>query len=308
MARKAASTLYRRLLTVAVAMLTSGCLAITTFPASDTGSAISGVDLSDVSLTIGSKEFTEQLILGQIAGQALAAAGAKVSDQTGLVGTTLVRESLKTGQIDLYWEYTGTGWITHLGHVNPIPDPRKQWKAVHDEDLKANGIWWFPPTDVNNSYGFALKEQDAKKMGVRKISDISTVPQSQMSLCAASEFLGRVDGLPGVEKTYGFEFPDSKIHALDYGLIYTSVGGPCTFGEIFTTDGRIRTENLYVLEDDKNFFAKYNVSVTMRDETYRAHADEYDKLFAPIIKALDNDTMIEMNAQVDVGGRGEEVV
>ncbi len=295
-------------LLVALSLPASACVSLGAFGAGELGPAVSGVDLSGTTLVVGSKEFTEQLILGQIAGQALTAAGAEVTDETGLVGTYLVRESLEAQAIDMYWEYTGTGWLTILGHVTPIDDDYQQWKAVHDEDLKANGVWWFPPADLNNSYGFALKESEARQQGVTSIADISKVPQSELSLCAAAEFLSRSDGLPGVEQAYGFSFPDSGISELDYGLIYPTIGTVCTYGEIFTTDGRILTEDLYVLEDTKSFFPKYNATLTMREETYQAEKDQFDKLFKPIIDNIDNDTMIELNGLVDVDGRAEEDV
>ncbi len=291
-----------------LAMTASGCVTLGGFGATEAGPAVSGVDLSDASFTVGSREFTEQLLLGQIAGQALAAAGASVTDETGLVGTYVVRESLESQAIDLYWEYTGTAWIAILGETQPIDDEREQYQAVVKAD-RANGMHWLPMSDLNNTYGFALTEQEAKKKGIQTISDIPTVPTSQMSLCAEAAFIGRLDGLIGVERAYGFSFPQSGISELEYGLLYPTIGTTtCTFGEVFTTDGRIATEDLYVLEDDKEFFPQYNAAPVMRNETYRAHKEELDQLFAPIIDQLDNQAMIDLNAQVDVDGRSEEDV
>src|SRR3712207_2031262 len=107
-------------------------------------------DLTGLEITVGSKEFTEQLILGQIAIQALENAGATVRDRTGLAGTEAAREALESGEIDAYWEYTGTAWITHLGETEPIPDPQDQYRAVADRDLEENGIRWLPPAPANN--------------------------------------------------------------------------------------------------------------------------------------------------------------
>ena len=94
------------------------------------GGATGDIDLSGAELTVGSKEFTEQLILGQITLQALEAAGATVNDQIGLAGTVAARKALESGEIDMYWEYTGTGWITYLGHTDPIPGRQEQFEAV----------------------------------------------------------------------------------------------------------------------------------------------------------------------------------
>lgn len=129
------------------------------------------VDLSGASLTVGSKEFTEQLILGQITLLALEDAGADVSDQTGLVGSTAVREALTAGEIDLYWEYLGTGWITYLENTEALPDPQEQYEAVRDADAE-NGITWLPPAPFNNTYAIATTNEVAEENGITSISDI----------------------------------------------------------------------------------------------------------------------------------------
>ena len=99
------------------------------------GGASGDVDLSGAEFTVGSKEFTEQLILGQITLQVLENAGATVNDQIGLAGSVAARKALESGEIDMYWEYTGTGWITHLQHTKPIPNSQKQYEAVAKEDI-----------------------------------------------------------------------------------------------------------------------------------------------------------------------------
>jgi osmoprotectant transport system substrate-binding protein len=129
------------------------------------------VDLSGASLTVGSKEFTEQLILGHITRLALEDAGADVDDQIGLVGSTAVREALTAGEIDLYWEYLGTGWITYLENTEAIPDPQEQYEAVRDADA-ANDITWLEPAPFNNTYAIATTNETAEEQGISSISDI----------------------------------------------------------------------------------------------------------------------------------------
>nr|MBA2781753.1 glycine/betaine ABC transporter substrate-binding protein [Rubrobacteraceae bacterium] len=145
--RKTRANLPRLLGLVAVlAFVAAGC-------GGGGGSASEAADLSGAELTVGSKEFTEQLILGQITLQALEAAGATVNDQIGLAGTVAARKALESGEIDMYWEYTGTGWINFLGHTKPIPDSQKQFEAVAKEDLAKNDIKWLsPPAPANNTY------------------------------------------------------------------------------------------------------------------------------------------------------------
>jgi osmoprotectant transport system substrate-binding protein len=129
------------------------------------------IDLSGVSVTVGSKEFTEQLILGYITKFALEDAGAEVGDQIGLVGSTTVREALTSGEIDMYWEYLGTGWVTYLGNEAGIPDVQEQFEAVRDADLE-NGITWLEPAPFNNTYAIAMTDETAEELGITSISEI----------------------------------------------------------------------------------------------------------------------------------------
>lgn len=257
------------------------------------------IDLSGVELTFGSKEFTEQLILGEIAIQALEAAGATVNDQTGLQGSAVVREALTSGQIDAYWEYTGTGWITHLGNTEPVVGEQEQFQAVQEADAE-NGVVWFAMAPMNNTYAIAVKEDAVPE--VTTLSDIASVTSEEdPGLCAAAEFLARDDGLPGLQETYGFEFTD--ITEVELGLIYTQIGTACTFGEVFATDGRIAAQSLRTLEDDQNFFPQYNLAMNMNQDVYDANAEQYEELFGTISELLTNERMIELNEAVDVEGQ-----
>jgi len=266
--------------------------------------------LSGASFTVGSKEFTEQLILGQITIQVLEDAGAKVSDETGLVGSNTVRGALTSGDIDLYWEYTGTGWINHLGNTQPVKGEREQYDAVAKADLEKNGITWLEPAPFNNTYSIATSSENATALGVSTLSDLAPLQQRSpdaFTLCAAAEFLARDDGLPGLEKAYGFSF-GSKISELELGLVYASVdkGDPCKFGEVFATDGRIAALGLTVLKDDKQFFASYLPALTVRKGVEQTAA--LRTLFAPVAAALTTATMQELNSRVDVKGEQPEDV
>ena len=261
------------------------------------------VDLSGVSLTVGSKEFTEQLVVGQMAVAALEAAGAEVTDQTGLQGTEVVRTALESGEVDMYWEYTGTGWITILGNTTQLDSAEAYYEEVKAADAE-NGITWLQPSEVNNTYAF-FYNPSVNDLGIASISDLATLAQEnpeQATLCAATEFITRDDGLPGVTETYGFEF--SSVAELDLSLAINAAieGQECTIGEIFQTDPLIAAEDLTVLEDDQNFFPVYNLAMTMRQDVYDANAEAYDELFGAITDLLDNETMQELNGQVDLEG------
>jgi len=287
-----------------LALIAAACSSGSGSPsATAAGSADAGTDLSGATFTVGSKEFTEQLILGQITIQVLEDAGATVNDETGLVGSTVVREALTAGDIDMYWEYTGTGWLTHLGNDAPVTGSQEQFDAVKEADA-ANEIAWLDPAPFNNTYAIALASETTTELGLTTMSDLAAYAAEnpdETSLCAAAEFLGRDDGLPGLEAAYGFEFGD--VSELELGLVYTSIdaGDPCIFGEVFATDGRIAGLGLTVLEDDENFFPSYLPALNVRQEVLDANP-ALVALFARVAAALDNETMTALNAKVDVDG------
>ncbi len=121
---------------------------------------------------VGSKEFTEQLLLGQMAVILLEDNGFNVVDNTGLGGTALAREALENGEIDIYWEYTGTAWMAHLGHEEPLTDPAECYQKVKEEDL-ANGIVWLDYTEFDNTYTIMMRRADAEELGIVTISDLA---------------------------------------------------------------------------------------------------------------------------------------
>jgi osmoprotectant transport system substrate-binding protein len=277
------------------------------------GGSSGDVDLSGAEFTVGSKEFTEQLILGQITLQVLENAGATVNDQIGLAGTVAARKALESGEIDMYWEYTGTGWITHLGHTKPIPDSQKQFEAVAKEDLKENDIKWLsPPSPANNTYAMAVRSEAYDKLGVKKLSDFKQLVEEnpeEATVCVGTEFSTRDDGLPGMEEAYDFEFPKENIVKIDEGLIYQQVdeGKQCNFGEVFQTDGRIAGLDLKLVEDDKSFFPIYNPALCVNKAVIEKNP-QIAKLFAPISKKLTTQTLQKLNAKVDVEGQLEDQV
>ena len=281
-------------------------------PAAVGGSITEDYDLSDVELTVGSKEFTEQLILGHVARIALEAAGATVNDEIGLAGTAIVREALLAGEIDLYWEYTGTGWITHLGETEPIPSAQQQYEAVAERDLEENDIRWLEPGLFDNTYAVAVHESAAEEYDLSTLSDLQRLLDENpdaATFCIASEFATRDDGLPGMEEHYNISFPDDNLVMLDEGAIYSEVAdrSNCNLGEVFATDGRIAALDLTVLEDDREFFPVYNPAVTIRDEVYQEHPELGD-LFGEIASRLDTETMQDLNARVDEAGEFPEEV
>ena len=306
----------RRLRRTALAAVLLGCLAVSGCglgtaagftPSGRLAGPVQDVNLDGLGISVGSKNFTEQLILGKIAVILLKSAGADVTDLTNIPGSASARYAQVDGQVDLEWEYTGTAWISYLGHAKPIPDETKQYEAVRDEDLKENGLVWLEPAPMNNTYGFATPSETLEELGISKLSEIGELPPAERTFCVESEFKNRNDGFEPMLEAYdiplGEEVPQGNVKTLATGAIYAATdNGDCSFGEIFTTDGRIKALDLTVLEDDRQFFPKYNVATVFREQVVESHPQVKD-LFAPITKKLDDKTLIELNAQVDVDGR-----
>jgi len=269
-------------------------------------------ELEGARITVGSKDFTEQVILGYIIEFALSAAGADVRDLTNIQGSNSTRDAQLAGQIDVSYEYTGTGWINYLGHEHPIPDSRAQFEAVRDEDLERNGMVWTDPAPMNNTYALATSQKTAAETGVRTLSDYAELVQRDPGAavtCVETEFNVRQDGFPGMAVAYGFDPARVERRILQTGIIYqaTADGGQCKFGEVFTTDGRIAALDLVVLEDDRQFFPKYNPALTMREDFAQDHP-QVAEVMAPISAVLTNEAITELNRQVDVDGKDPAAV
>lgn len=265
--------------------------------------------LKGATIAVGSKNFTEEILLGKMTVILLKSAGADVKDYTNIPGSAAARQAQLVNQIQVEWEYTGTAWLTYLGHDKPIPDSQKQYVAVRDEDKKKNGLTWLPPTPMNDTYTMAVTQQTAKKYGLKNLSDMAKVPVSDRTYCVESEFTDRPDGLKGMLQTYKLPLgnpkgvPRSNLKTLQTGAIYDATAkGDCTFGEVFTTDGRIQALHLIPLQDDKSFFPKYNGSLVVRDQLMADYPQLAD-LFAPLSQRLTNGVIAKLNAEVDVDGR-----
>lgn len=264
--------------------------------------------LKDVKITVAAKDFTEQLILGNMLSIILSAAGADVTNMTNTPGSFGVRQAMLDGTANVTPEYTGTGWINYMGHEQPIKGAQAQWQAVNDED-RANGLTWLPPAPMNNTYAFAIRESAADRLGVTKLSDLATLPKSELTFCVESEFASRNDGFIPMLQTYGLSKPQlGNVTNLDTGVIYTATAkGDCNFGEVFTTDGRIPALDLRVLEDDKNFFPLYNLTEVVNSDLLAAHPELAD-IFGQVNPKLTNDVMLALNARVDNDGEDPALV
>jgi osmoprotectant transport system substrate-binding protein len=298
---------------VSLAVLAAGCTLEDEPTKAEAGAgSIEKIDALDgVTITVGSKEFDEQLVLGQIAILTLQAAGADPVDQTNITGTDAVRQSLVTGQIDLYWEYTGTAWVSFLKQTERVTDPEQLFDKVKTLDAE-NDVTWWARAPGNDTYAIAANRAAAEEHGVTTISDYAELAKSNpeaASTCMGPEFNSRDDGLPGLTAMYGFTLPDARRHEVNDAVVYTEVGSgkTCDFGSVASTDGRIPAQDLIVLEDDKSFFPIYNPAITIRTELATKYPGLED-VFTPIAEALDDKTLLALNEQVSVEGAAPEKV
>ncbi|MEV6638776.1 glycine betaine ABC transporter substrate-binding protein [Amycolatopsis sp. NPDC051371] len=291
-----------------VAVLAAGC----TIGKDQTGAqvgegSIKKIDaLSGAQIRVSSKEFDEQLLLGQIALVALQAAGASPQDKTNITGSSNVRQALTSGAVDLYWEYTGTAWISYLHETKPIADAQAQYDAVKKADA-ANGVTWWARSPANDTYAIAGNPATVAKTGVKTISDYAALVKKDpaaASTCMGPEFRSRDDGFPGLAKTYGFTLPDPQVHLLNDAVVYPSVGkgDPCGFGSVASTDGRVAGQKLTVLDDDKHFFPTYNPAIAIASGVAGKYP-QLEQLFTPIAAKLDTATLTDLNKKVSVDGQ-----
>ncbi|PQZ95008.1 glycine/betaine ABC transporter substrate-binding protein [Arthrobacter sp. MYb227] len=299
------------LLAIAGLALTGCGLASATayVPPAGPGSIQQLPDLPDnATMTITSKNYTEQLVLGKIAVLAGQAAGFKVVDLTNVPGSQPARELLKSGQASMMWEYTGTAWMTYLGHEDGISDQQEMWEKVKAQDA-GNGVVWGQRAPLNNTYAMAVRSEALSDLGnITKLSQLKDLPSKDLTFCVDAEFNSRSDGLNPMLELYGLKrgsadsVPDSNVGLYDTGAIYSATdAGACNFGEVFTTDGRIKALDLTVLEDDLGYFPAYNV-VPVFNGKFLEENPGIEKVFAEISPLLTDEEMQSMNLQVDVYG------
>ena len=252
-------------------------------------------------IRIGSKNFTEQLILGEMMAQRIEIVhGIKVERKFNLGGTMICHEALIKGEIDMYPEYTGTGLLAVLKSKESFSSPDEVYDFVSREYERQFGLKWLAPFGFNNTYAFAIRKEDAEKNGWETISDVKNSSDAVRAGFTA-EFSERPDGYPGIKAAYGIEF--GKVINLDPALMYDAVKEKqVDLITAFSTDSRIPGYNLVLLKDDKSFFPPYYAAPVVRIETLNQFPDIKDVL-VPLAGLLDEYTMQGLNFEVDQNKR-----
>ena len=299
-------------LTGATALLAlAGCASDGAGNSGGSGS-LSDYDLSGIDVAVGSKDFEEQLILGEMMVLAFEEAGATVKNQVNLGGTAVTRAGLESGEIDIYMEYNGTAWTNHLGQEKPSFDPEVLTTQVREMDLEKNGIVWISRSPFNNTYGFTSSPEVTEANG--GAFSLQTMMEyvrdnADAIVCMESEYPSRPDGLVLTEEATGITLPVDQQLILDGGIVYTeTAANNCDFGEVFTTDGRIGALNLTLVEEEGNVNILYNVSGNIREDKYNEAPEAFDGIIEAILAPLDAPRMAGLNALVSAEGQDPAVV
>ncbi len=260
----------------------------------------SNPDNGKVTLTVGSKNFTEEYILGEIYAQALQAAGYNVKKQLNLGSEVVALKALKAGQISGYPEYTSTA-LTSFFHAAPgqVPADAQAAYAQAKADLEKEGLTAFPPTPFADSNAVGTLTSTAKKLGIVNVSDLQGKSQD-LVLDGSPECRQRVDCLVGLEKNYGLKF--KQFNPVDISLRYEVLDkGDADLSILFTSDAQLANSNKYrILNDDKGVFPAGNVIFITDQKTAQSAGPDFQNTITDVQGQLSLKVMQELNARVDI--------
>ena len=257
-------------------------------------------------VVVGSKFDVENRLLGEILAQLIEAhTPIPVERRLGLGGTAVVFSAIQSGEVDIYPEYTGTGWAVQLGLSEPVREPLRAYLRVAREFRQRWNLVWLQPFGFENSYELAMRGPTAERMGIRSISDL-IAHQDEIRAGLSHEFLNREDGYPGLAAAYGLDLPN--LNGLEHGLAYEAIiSDRVDVIDTWTTDGKLLEYDIRVLEDDLGFFPPYDAAPVIRAETLERHP-ELEALLGVLAFRIDDRRMQALNYRVEeVGGEYGEV-
>jgi osmoprotectant transport system substrate-binding protein len=278
---------------------------------SDTTDQQAGIQNNDknssTKLTIGSKNFTEQKVLGEIYVQALQAAGYDVSKELNLGDEKTALKALEGGNISAYPEYTGTALLSFFGYTaDKLPSDEQQAFDLAKEGFAKKDLTALPPTPFVSSNEVAVTQETADKLGLKKISDLEGKSQD-LTLYGSPECRQRLDCKLGLEKVYGLKF--KKFVPVDLALRHEVLKkGQADVSIVFTTDPQNKREHFVLLEDDKGMFPPYNSTLVVRNDVLDKAGPDFQKTIEMVNKGLTDDVMQELNARVDLDKETPEAV
>ncbi|CUH95977.1 putative secreted protein [Propionispora sp. 2/2-37] len=250
-------------------------------------------------ITVGSKDFTESLILGELYSLALENAGYKVERKLNL-GSAIVHTSLVNGDIDFYPEYTGTGLLSILKEP-PKFDAKEVYDEVSAKYKEKFNLIWLTPSSANDSQGLVITKRAADQYHIRTISDLQK-QAANIRFASQGQFDEREDGLPALAKVYGeFNFKERKLY--DNGLKYDVLhNDQADLAVAYTTEGQLSKDEFVVLEDDKHVWPPYHMAPVVKQEVLEKNPDIKD-ILNHVTAKIDNKTIIKLNAEVDINKR-----
>lgn len=255
-------------------------------------------------IVVGAKAFTEGYLLGHMAAMMLRDAGYSVEEQFG-VKSSAMRSALESGQVDLYYEYTGTAYTVYAGGSDPavMTDSARVLQAVREYDEREHGLTWLEPIPFNDTYTLLMRRTESERTGITSLSELANAIAAGRTIRIAvdAEFYERPDGLKAMLSHYGF--PETDIVRLDAGLIYKALTeGAIDVGMGYSTDGQIPAFDLVPLRDDRNFFPAYNPAAVVRLELLARQPGVRDVL-ERLNRHLDATTIRRLNAEVNLSHR-----
>jgi len=256
-------------------------------------------------IVVGSKNFEESRLLAEMFAQLLESrTSLQVERRLGLAGTQVCFEALKNGAIDVYPEYTGTGLVSILNE-RVTGSPAQTLNRVRSEFLGRWNLWWLAPLGFENSWEIAVPKELADREHLETISDLARVSKT-LHGGFGHEFVGREDGLLGLQRVYGLEW--KSVDHLQQALQYQAAKQRTIDAlDVYSTDGRLILYNLKVLRDDRHFFPPYEAAALVRGETLKRHP-EVGTVLGLLAGSLDEDTMRAYNLRLQEGHESEVVV
>ncbi|MGC1853300.1 MAG: glycine betaine ABC transporter substrate-binding protein [Solirubrobacterales bacterium] len=300
-ARAAIAVLLALFLSLGVAACGSDDDDDTTSGGEGGGAIVSNPDNGKVTLTVGSKNFTEQIVLGEVYAQALEAAGYKVDKRLNLGSETVARQAVKSKQISGYPEYVSTA-LTSFFEVEPEEVPADATEAYEEAkaDFEKEGLTAFPPTPFASANAVGTLKKTAEERDLKTVSDLEGQSE-EMTLYGSPECRQRIDCLAGLEKLYGLKF--QKFVPVDIGLRYTVLDkGQADLSILFTTDPQLsaQADKYVILEDDKEVFPAGNVIWVTTPEVVEEAGPDYEETITQVQEGLTLKVMQELGARVEL--------